>query len=79
MWVVLAGAMMNFVFGVIAFGVIYTIIGIPTEFTFAKIEVVAPGSPAEEGAAPAEGGEAPGTQPKADSSLKEAKPAKEKK
>lgn len=44
--VVLAGASVNFLFGAAAFGIIYTIIGIPTQYTLAKIESVVPGSPA---------------------------------
>lgn len=46
--VVLAGATVNFLFGALAFGIIYTIIGIPTQYTFAKIETVVPRSPAAE-------------------------------
>ena len=46
--VVFAGAAMNFLFGVLAFGTIYTVIGIPTQYQYAKIEEIAPGSPAQQ-------------------------------
>ncbi len=45
--VVLAGATINFVFGALAFGVIYSHIGVPTDFDYVVIEEVEPGSPAE--------------------------------
>jgi regulator of sigma E protease len=45
--VVFAGAVMNFLFGVLAFGIIYTVIGIPTQYQYAKIEEIAPSSPAQ--------------------------------
>jgi len=44
--IVLAGAFVNFVFGVIAFGSIYSYIGIPTELDTVLIEEVVTGSPA---------------------------------
>lgn len=47
MLVVLAGAAVNFLFGVIAFGAIYSRHGIPVELGAAKIEEVAEGSPAQ--------------------------------
>jgi regulator of sigma E protease len=46
--IVLAGAIVNFVFGALAFGAIYTKVGIPTELGYVRIDVVAPNSPAEE-------------------------------
>lgn len=46
MLVVLAGATVNFVFGVIAFGAIYSRHGIPTDLNAIRVEEVAPGSPA---------------------------------
>jgi regulator of sigma E protease len=46
--VVLAGAIVNFAFGVVAFGAIYSVVGIPTEFEYVKIEEVVTGSPAEQ-------------------------------
>jgi regulator of sigma E protease len=45
--VVLAGATINFIFGVLAFGAIYSQHGIPTNLNGVRVEVVAPGSPAE--------------------------------
>lgn len=47
MMVILAGATVNFVFGVIAFGAIYSWHGIPTRLDGAKIDGLAAGSPAE--------------------------------
>lgn len=46
--VVLAGASVNFVFGVIAFGVIYSQFGIPTQLGAVRVEGVAADSPAAE-------------------------------
>jgi regulator of sigma E protease len=45
--VILAGATVNFIFGILAFSVVYSILGIPTPITGARIEYVAPSSPAE--------------------------------
>lgn len=45
--VILAGAVVNIVIGVLAFTVIYTKIGIPTLLNFPKITTVEAGSPAE--------------------------------
>lgn len=45
--IVLAGVTINFLFGVIAFGAIYTKIGIPTVGEEVSIEIVSEGSPAE--------------------------------
>jgi len=47
MLVVLAGATVNFVFGVLAFGLVYSTHGIPTELHGVKVTEVAVGSPAE--------------------------------
>ncbi len=47
MAVILAGATVNFIFGVIAFSIVFSFMGIPTELTTARIGAVAPGSPAE--------------------------------
>lgn len=47
MLVVLAGASVNFVFGVLAFGMIYSQHGIPTDLNGVRVEELAPGSPAE--------------------------------
>jgi len=47
MLVVLAGATVNFVFGVLAFGLIYCSHGIPTELNGVRVQEVAVGSPAE--------------------------------
>jgi regulator of sigma E protease len=46
--IIVAGAVMNFIFGAIAFGVLYTKSGIPEYFGHILIERVAEGSPAEE-------------------------------
>lgn len=46
--VVLAGATINFLFGVIAFGMIYSQHGIPTDLGVVQVESVLPDSPAEE-------------------------------
>lgn len=46
MLVILAGASVNFVFGVVAFGLIYSRHGIPTPLNGVRIEAVAPESPA---------------------------------
>ena len=45
--VVLAGAIVNFAFGAIAFGTIYTKVGIPTDFGHVLIEEIAEASPAQ--------------------------------
>ena len=45
--IIVAGAVMNFLFGVVAFGAIYTKTGIPTNFDYVKIDQVDIGSPAE--------------------------------
>jgi regulator of sigma E protease len=47
MIVIVAGVTVNFIFGVIAFATIYTIMGIPTMIDGVKINQVATGSPAE--------------------------------
>lgn len=44
--VILAGVTVNFIFGVLAFSVVYSIMGIPTLINEARIELVAPNSPA---------------------------------
>lgn len=46
--IIMAGALTNFIFGVLAFGAIYTKIGIPEAIGAIKIEEVAPDSPAFE-------------------------------
>ncbi len=46
--VILAGAFVNFVFGIALFAVIFTKIGIPTEITTPRIGEISPGSPAAE-------------------------------
>jgi regulator of sigma E protease len=48
MIVIIAGVSVNFIFGVIAFATIYTIMGIPTVIDGVKINQVANGSPAQE-------------------------------
>jgi regulator of sigma E protease len=45
--VVAAGAVVNFLFGALAFGGIYTAVGIPTQYAYVKIDEVSPGSPAD--------------------------------
>lgn len=45
--VILAGATVNLVFGIVAFTVIFSFIGIPQPITEARIGYIAPGSPAE--------------------------------
>jgi regulator of sigma E protease len=52
MLVILAGATVNFAFGVVAFGAIYSQHGIPTDLNAVRIEGVAAGSPAEVAAIP---------------------------
>lgn len=52
MAVILAGAAVNFLFGVLAFGAIYSWHGIPTNVAGAKIDGIAAGSPAEVAAVP---------------------------
>jgi regulator of sigma E protease len=44
--VILAGVVVNFVFGIIAFAIVYSFLGIPTFINQARIEQVAPNSPA---------------------------------
>lgn len=46
--IIVAGAVINFLFGVLAFGAIYTYTGIPTEMELVRIDEVMVGSPAEE-------------------------------
>jgi len=53
LFVVLAGAAVNFVFGIVAFAIIFSILGIPLEITGARIGEVMPGSPAETAGVPA--------------------------
>ncbi len=50
--VIVAGASVNFVFGVIAFALIFSIMGIPTAMTEARVAAVLPGSPAEKSGLP---------------------------
>jgi regulator of sigma E protease len=45
--VVLAGAVVNFVFGVIAFSIIYSVVGIPADFGYVRVDEIAAESPAE--------------------------------
>ncbi len=45
--ILLAGVTINFVFGVLAFATIYTVMGIPEPSTLPKIDYVAEGSPAQ--------------------------------
>ncbi len=52
LFVVLAGAAVNFLFGILAFAVIFSILGIPLEIPQARIGEVAPGSPAAEAGIP---------------------------
>ncbi len=51
--VILAGAAVNFMFGVVAFSIVFSILGIPKELTTARIGAVAPESPAAEAGLPA--------------------------
>lgn len=44
--IVLAGAAVNFLYGVIAFSILFSVIGIPTQLESARISAVAPDSPA---------------------------------
>ncbi|MFC1653310.1 RIP metalloprotease [Patescibacteria group bacterium] len=46
--IIVAGAIMNFVFGVVAFGAIYTKTGIPTNLEYVRIDEITEGSPAEQ-------------------------------
>lgn len=46
--VILAGVLMNFLFGVIVFGAIYTRTGIPTELGYVRIDEVVEESPADQ-------------------------------
>jgi regulator of sigma E protease len=46
--IVLAGAIVNFAFGAIAFGAIYTKVGIPIDLGMVRIDNVTPGSPADQ-------------------------------
>lgn len=50
--IVLAGATVNFVFGVLAFAVIFSFIGVPKMIDGARIGDIAPGSPAAEAGIP---------------------------
>lgn len=50
--VVLAGAAVNFVFGILAFAAIFSFIGIPEAVSDARIGYVSPGSPAEKAGVP---------------------------
>lgn len=52
MVVVLAGVIANFIFGILAFAVVFTFTGIPVEVTTARIGLVAPGSPAAQAGVP---------------------------
>jgi regulator of sigma E protease len=45
--IIVAGAVMNFLFGIVAFGAIYTKTGIPTNFDYVLIDAVDQDSPAE--------------------------------
>lgn len=45
--VIVAGAVVNFLFGVVVFGAIYTKTGIPTPLGYARIDEVVSGSPAD--------------------------------
>jgi len=46
--VIVAGAVVNFIFGAVAFGIIYTKTGIPEPFGHIRVDEVAQGSPAQE-------------------------------
>lgn len=48
MMVVAAGALVNFAFGVLAFGAIYSHVGIPTDFGHIRVDEVAQSAPASE-------------------------------
>ncbi len=50
--VILAGAAVNFVFGVIAFAIVFSIMGIPHDLSTARIGYVKPGTPAEQAKVP---------------------------
>lgn len=50
--IILAGATVNFVFGVIAFTIVFSKMGIPREITEARIGFVAPDSPASQAGIP---------------------------
>jgi regulator of sigma E protease len=50
--VILAGVTVNFLFGIIAFAGVYSVMGIPTPINEARIEMVAPNTPAAEAGIP---------------------------
>lgn len=50
--IILAGATVNFIFGVIAFATVYSFIGIPTAFPEPRIAAVVPESPAAQAGVP---------------------------
>lgn len=52
--IILAGASINFIFGVLAFASIFSFIGIPEAITEARVAAIADGSPAQEVGMPAE-------------------------
>src|SRR5690606_7390938 len=52
--VILAGATVNFLFGVVAFSVIFSLIGIPQMISDARIGFVMPDSPAAQSGLPTE-------------------------
>jgi regulator of sigma E protease len=52
MVVILAGVTANFLFGIVAFAIVFTVMGIPEPLSEARIGEVAPGSPAEEAGLP---------------------------
>lgn len=52
--IILAGAAINFIFGILAFTIIYSCMGIPTMLTGARVGYIAPESPAAESKLPTE-------------------------
>jgi regulator of sigma E protease len=45
--IIIAGVVMNFILGVVAFAIVYSFLGIPKETNLVKIVEIAPGSPAQ--------------------------------
>lgn len=50
--VILAGASVNFLFGILAFSIVFSILGIPLVIPDARIAAISPGSPAEQAQIP---------------------------
>ncbi len=52
MAIILAGASVNFIFGILAFAIYFSVVGIPVDLSNPRISEIAPGSPAEQAKVP---------------------------